>query len=174
MKRYFLLSVFSITTLGTFVSCDRSPEVIQTNNNIDEVFPRIKDATGSFGKGNNYALDMDINIPKTDVVLVYRNVNSNTSDAAVWQLLPQTIYLSDNRELDYTFRFNTQRIQVTTSSNFDYSTLTRQEEEEYLRNQTFRVVLVPALNGRSSKLNYSDYHNVIKYYNLDDNNVRSN
>lgn len=171
MKQYFLLSALAIGSFATLVSCDRTPDVIQTNVNIEEAFPKIKDATGTFGEGNKYALDMDINIPKTDVVLVYRNVNSNTSETPVWQLLPQTFYLSNNRELDYNFRFSTQRVQVTTSANFDYSTLTNNEAEEYLRNQTFRVVLVPAINGRNSKVDYSDYHNVIKYYKLDDSKV---
>lgn len=165
MKQYILSSLLVTASLGTLVSCDRNTEVIQTENT--ESFPKMKDATGTFGLGNNYALDMDISIPKTDVVLVYRNVNSNTSDSPVWQLLPQTVFFKGGRELDYNFRFDNRRVQVTTSVNFDYSDMTRDDVERYLKNQTFRVVLVPALSRRNSKINYADYKSVVKYYRLE-------
>ena len=66
----------------------------------------MKDVTGTFSSTNNYALDQTIDIPSSDVVLVYRNINSNSSASAIWQLLPKT-FLSDNRELDYNFIFDT-------------------------------------------------------------------
>ena len=77
-------------------------------------------------------------------------------------------YLSDNRELDYNFIFDTKRVQVRTEANFDQSTITSTERATYLNNQTFRIVLVPAsrANRTASQVNYEDYNAVVKYFNL--------
>ena len=166
MKKYFTLLALAIFGGLVMMSCERvvSSPPVQDN----DTYPVMKDVTGTFSSSNNYALDQGINIPSTDVVLVYRNINSNSSASAVWQLLPKTSYLSNNRELDYNFIFDTQRVQVRTEANFDQSTMTNTEKATYLNNQTFRIVLVPAsrANRAVSPVNYEDYNAVVKYFNL--------
>ncbi|GEN69316.1 hypothetical protein [Chryseobacterium rhizosphaerae] len=156
-------------------SCDNKDDVvIQQNTNF-----QMKDATGTF-TAPNFALIMDISIKNTDVVLVYRKVGN------YWQIIPKTYYLDNvnnlptGRELDYNFDFNTQEVRINTAANFNQGTqMTSGEINQYLTNQTFRVVLVPAnTTGSSSKsvkapVDYSDYNAVVKYYNLNDSNVAS-
>ena len=105
MKKYLFLSLMAFATLGTTVSCDRSTEVVQQTDN--DTYPMMRDIRGTFNAANQYTISQGINIQTTDVVLVYRNINSGNSNGAVWQLLPKTEYLSNSRELDYNFLFNT-------------------------------------------------------------------
>ena len=156
-----LLAVF-------LVSCDNNDDYVGDG----DTYSVISDATGTFNNGNNYTLIADIDINSSDVVLVYRNINSNTNNPAVWQLLPKTEYLTGGRELDYNFLFNTSKIEIFTESNFDQSTMTASEANQYLNNQTFRMVLVPASFGKNANVKYEDYESVIKFYNIDDSKVR--
>lgn len=162
-----ILAIFG----GLFmISCERVSEVpVSEPVQDNDTYSVMKDITGTFGVSNNYAINQDITIQNTDVVLVYRNVNSNLNNSTpIWQLLPKTYFLGNNREFDYNFVFDTKRVQVTTDPNFDYNTMTPEEKATYLNNQTFRIVLVPAskANRTSAKVDYEDYNAVVKYYNL--------
>ena len=68
-------------------------EVVDIDIQDNDTYPVMKDVTGTFSSTNNYALDQAIDIPSSDVVLVYRNINSNSSASAIWQLLPKTFLL---------------------------------------------------------------------------------
>ncbi|HAI80078.1 MAG TPA: hypothetical protein DCL65_03485, partial [Chryseobacterium sp.] len=76
--------------------------------------------------------------------------------------------LSNGRELDYNFLFDTANIEIYTEANFDQATFTAAEATQYLNNQRFRIVLVPASQGKNAGVNYSDYNSVIKFYNIPD------
>ena len=89
----------------------------------------MKDVTGTFTSSGNYTLTQSINIANSDVVLVYRNYNSNSSSSAVWQLIPKTYYLSNNGELDYNFMFDSGSVEIYTEANFDQSTMTTAREK---------------------------------------------
>ena len=119
MKKYFTLMVLAIFGGLLMMSCEMN-EVVDRDIQDNDTYPVMKDVTGTFSSTNNYALDQAIDIPSSDVVLVYRNINSNSSASAIWQLLPKTFYLSDNRELDYNFIFDTKRVQVRTEANFGF------------------------------------------------------
>ena len=165
MKKYFTLMILAVLG-GLFVmSCDRTDTVVTEDN---DTYPVMKDVTGTFTSSGNYTLTQSINIANSDVVLVYRNYNSNSSSSAVWQLIPKTYYLSNNGELDYNFMFDSGSVEIYTEANFDQSTMTTAEKNTYLNNQTFRIVLVPAsrVNRTATKVNYEDYNAVVKYYNL--------
>ena len=163
MKKYFLLSAISVMSLATMVSCERTTDNVQT---IDkDTYSQMKDVVGTFNAGNGYSLSQNISILNTDVVLVYRNTNSNTSGGKVWQLLPKTSYLSGSRELDYNFLFNTSMVQVFTEANFNQASMSVAEQNTYLNNQMFRIVLVPA-SGKNANVDYNDYNAVVKYFNL--------
>ena len=76
MKKYFtilLLAIFGFVA----VSCDDN-----RNDNVvgdGDTYSVMKDVTGTLNSGNNYTLSQGINIASSDVVLVYRNINSNSS-----------------------------------------------------------------------------------------------
>lgn len=170
MKKFLPILLLAFVSLFIF-SCDNNDD-----NHVDsDTVAVMKDATGTF-TANDFTLIMDINIQSTDVVLVYRKIGN------FWQIIPKTYYLDNvqnlptGRELDYNFDFSTKEVRIKTTANFNQSTqITAAEVNQYLANQTFRVVLVPANpTGQHSKkapVDYSDYNAVVKYYNLNDSNV---
>nr|WP_315032622.1 hypothetical protein [uncultured Chryseobacterium sp.] len=158
-------------------SCDNKDDVVvQQNANF-----QMRDITGTFTGANNanFTISQGLGLKSTDVLLVYRNINSNSNNAAIWQQIPKTYFLSNGRELDYNFIFNKDNVDITSKANFDQNTLTPAEAQVYLNNQTFRLVIVPAnTTGTANKsakpaVDYSDYNAVVKYYNLNDSNVPS-
>ncbi len=165
MKKILPILLLAFVSLFIF-SCD--------NNNTDnDTYSQVRDVTGSFNSGNSYAFTQGINIQGTDVVLVYRNLGS------AWQLIPKMEYLPDatgmptGREFQYNFVFDSQNVQIRIDDeNFNLSTgLNSPEVNQYLNNQRFRIVLVPASAAKNSEVNYEDYNSVIKYYHINDSNV---
>lgn len=151
------------------VSCDdRNDDVVNQQDN--DTYSVMADITGNLNAGNSYAIDQGIDIKNTDVVLVYRRV----SDA--WQMIPKSVYLPNvanlptGREFDYNFVFDPQTVQVRIDDpNFNLATeITPAEVSQYLTNQTFRIVLVPASQAKNSNIDYSDYNSVIKFFNIPD------
>ena len=63
-------------------------------------------------------------------------------------------------------------MEIFTEANFDQATMTAAEATTYLNNQQFRVVLVPASQGKNANVDYRDYNSVIRFYNLDDSHVK--
>ncbi|MFC7346831.1 hypothetical protein ACFQO9_08910 [Chryseobacterium zhengzhouense] len=179
MRKFFPILMLAFVSFFTY-SCDNNDDVIVDNTQPYE-YPQMKDFTGSLNSSNNFTLSVPINIPATDVVLVYRNVGSGSGTNAVWQLIPKTYYLDDNisfpadRELDYNFDFTTLDVEITSRANFNQATqMTAAETNMYLNNQIFRVVLIPTVAGKNANaVDHSDYNAVIKYYNLNDQNVPS-
>jgi len=171
MKKFFPLLLLAFVSLFIF-SCDDDNNDVPYQDN--DTYPIMRDATGTFSSSNTFTLSMDINIQNSDVVLVYRKIGN------YWQSIPKTYYLDDvqnlptGRELDYNFDFNTSEVNISTAANFNQSTqMTSSETNQYLVNQTFRVVLVPAspAKGSAATVDYSDYNAVVKYYNLDESKV---
>ncbi|UEQ75692.1 hypothetical protein [Chryseobacterium arthrosphaerae] len=157
-------------------SCDNNDDVVVQNPVDSDTLPVMKDVNVSLNSSNNYAHVELLNLQSTDVVLVYRK-DPTASNA--WQLVPKTYYLANNRELEYNFLFNSQKVEIFTEG-VDPATLTSAEAGTYLNNQTFRIVLVyanagKAAAGKNAKANvdYSDYNAVVKYYNLDESKVKT-
>lgn len=156
-------------------SCDNSnddPVVVNPGKDSDTV-PIMKDVNVSLNSSNNYSHIELLNLQSTDVVLVYRK-DPEASNA--WQLVPKTYYLANNRELEYNFLFNSQKVEIFTEG-VNPATLSSAEASTYLNNQTFRIVLVYANGaGKSAakaNVDYSDYNAVVKYYNLDESKVQT-
>jgi len=173
MKKLF--SIFALALLSTFaVSCDNNDEVAVVDNTV---YAQVKDVTGTFSSSNGYRLTQGLSISNTTVVLVYRNVGA--ANNPIWQLIPKTYYLDDNiafpanRELDYNFDFTTVDVEIRTEANFDQATqMTSAERSSFLMNQTFRIVLIPGIAGKTSTpVDHNDYNAVIKFYNINDSNV---
>ncbi|WP_312396614.1 hypothetical protein [Chryseobacterium sp.] len=167
MKKFLPFLFLAFVSLFIF-SCDNDDNVVGDG----DTYSKVRDATGTFTSADSYTLSMDLNISNTDVVLVYRRVNN------LWQSIPKTYYLDNvtapntGRELDYSFDFNTQEVNIRTSANFNQASMSSAEANQYLNNQTFRIVLVPASAAKGTNtVDTSDYNAVIKYYGLNDSNV---
>lgn len=163
MKKLFTIALLATISFTAITCTDRNDEVVTT-----DTYSKMRDITGNLNSGNQYTITQGIDIAQTDVVLVYRDINSNSNLSSVWQLLPKTEFLSGGRELDYNFLFDSQNVEVFTEANFDQSLLTSTEAGQYLNNQRFRIVLVPASATKNAPVNYEDYQSVIKYYNIPD------
>jgi hypothetical protein len=170
MKKILPILLIAFVSLFIF-SCDDDND----NNFVDhDTYSQMRDATGTFSASNTYTLSMDISIENTDVVLVYRRVGG------YWESIPKTYYLDNvtapatGRELDYSFDFNTEEVNIRTSANFNQASMSSAEANQYLNSQTFRVVLVPASAGKNATtVDYKDYNAVVKYYNLDESKVKT-
>lgn len=168
MKKFFTIMMVAMVGLVAISCDDRNDEVVGDG----VTYAVMTDITASLTSGNSYAVTQGISIPNTDVVLVYRRV------VDAWQLIPKTVYLPNvatlpnGREFDYNFVFDTQNVQIRIDDpNFNLATeMTPAETNQYLTNQRFRIVLVPASQGKNANVDYSDYNSVIKYYNIPDKN----
>lgn len=162
MKR--LLSIFLVALMGLFitVSCtnDDGGNYVD-NDTISDVYD-LRNVSFDYDQGYYLLRNFTRPLYDSDVVLVYRQTNTNNNQP-VWKLLPNTIYFNDGNELDYTFDFSKNDVQIYVDGTFDLS------NTEYIRNQTFRVVVIPANYGRNTnQVDFNDYNAVINYYNIND------
>ena len=162
-----LLAIFSFA----IVSCDTRNDDVNTQDN--DTYPVVLDINNtnfSFDAQDGYFIERSFTKPlvSTDVVLIYRKAGTASDGSAVWQSIPRTLYLDNGDELDYDFDFTRNDIMIYANGNYDISTT-----PEFINNQTFRVVLVPAsASSRNANVDYSNYESVIKYFNIDDSKVK--
>lgn len=128
----------------------------------------------TFNAENEYALglgfeDYGMEVLESDIVLVYR-FHDVFEEMIVWKALPQMIMFEEGI-LQYDFLHTVEFVVITMRSQFDIAQL----GEGWTTDQAFRIVVVPgeAVNGRTSgpPVDYSNYEEVIKYYNISDTNV---
>jgi hypothetical protein len=172
MKKILPFLLLAFVTLFVF-SCD------DNNDNVvgdGDTYSRMRDITGSFNNSNGYGFTQGINIEQTDVVLVYRAAGN------AWQQIPKSVYMPNvsgqptNRVFDYNFVFDSQNVQIRIDDeNFNLDTqMTSDERADYMNNQRFRIVLVPAAASKNAAtVDTSDYNAVVKYYNLDETKVKT-
>lgn len=163
MKKF--LPILLLAFVGLFIfSC-------KDDDTDYDTYSKMRDVSGSFTNANGYSFTVPINIQNTDVVLIYRR---DPAASNAWQLIPKTYYLSGGRELDYNNLFDSQNVEIFTVANFDQSTMSSSEMSQYLNNQTFRVVLVPASASKGGQtVDKNDYNAVVKYYNLDESKIQT-
>lgn len=150
-----LLPLLMLAFVGLFaLSCDNTDD--RGSGQDYDTYPVMKDVSGTFSASNDYSLQQSIQLPQSDVVLVYRNVGTS---GTVWQLIPKTEYLTDGRELDYNFLFSKDLVEIYTEANFDQATMSSAEKAQYLNNQQFRIVLVPA--SAAADLKSKEYNSVL-------------
>ncbi|RLZ10738.1 hypothetical protein [Faecalibacter macacae] len=159
-----LLPLFLIALFSVFVvSCTTDDDnYTQDTDTISSVYD-IKNVNFTYDN-NGYNIFRQFQVPlySSDVVLIYRQ-SATANGNPVWELLPKTYYLSDGNEVDYTFDFTVNDITIYAGGTFDLT------GSEFIRNQTFRVVVIPANFGRSANgINYENYDDVINYYNIND------
>lgn len=164
MKNYFTILLLAIFGFTVFSCTDRNDTV----DGDGDTYPMMKDITGSFNSSNNFTVSQGINITSTDVVLVYRQSGTDNGNA-IWQQIPRTLFLNEG-ELDYDFDFTKSDVLIKAGGTIDFATQTPAFINSYLNNQRFRIVLVPASQGKNANVDYSDYQSVIRYYNIPDRN----
>ena len=118
-----------------------------------------------YSAADGYTISRTMNIYNSDVLLMYRKTGTTSTGEAVWQQIPKTIYLAGGNELDYDFDFSSKDFVIYANGNYNISTT-----PQYINGQTFRIVIVPASFGtnKNAQVDHSDYHSVVKYYNIDD------
>jgi hypothetical protein len=169
-----ILTLFAVIGLIAFSSCE-GPEGPPGPPGYDapvaEVF-ELQNVNFDFNSDDGYNIyrKLNPNIVDSDVVLIYRLAGTINSTTPIWQQIPRTLYVSQG-ELDYDFDFSRADFTIYAGGTYDLA-LT----PDLIRNQTFRIVIVPgdfSTTGKSvSKPDYSDYNEVIKKYNIDDSNVK--
>ncbi len=175
-----ILTLFAVVGLIVFSSCE-GPEGPPGRDGQDgskgdpgfvsEVF-ELQNVNFGFNNTDGYNIYQKLNpvIYDSDVILIYRLAGVIDSNTPIWQQIPRTLYTSKG-ELDYDFDFSKGDFTIYAGGNYDLS-LT----PEFLKNQTFRIVIIPGAFSTTSKSvnkpDYSDYNDVIKRYNIDDSNVK--
>lgn len=170
MKKIILL--LTVVTAFVFQGCE-GPEGPQgpvgpAGDTISEVF----EVTRSFNSGNNFSSIIPLNpqIYASDVVLVYLLWETVNPTTPVWRLMPQTVQLNEG-DLLYNYDFTRSDVNLFLSSaDLDLNSLASQ----WTQNQTFRIVIVPGYFSKSAtkQVDFSNYDEVIKAFNIDDSNVK--
>ncbi|MGO4708090.1 hypothetical protein AB4Y90_03015 [Chryseobacterium sp. 2TAF14] len=161
---FIMLAFVSVFT----VSCDNDDDVQYVDN---DTIAGVIEITRNFqynSSTDQYFINQSISMLDSDMALVYRlKDTSGTND--VWEQIPKTVYFSNGNEIDYDFDFTKNDVQIYIGANYDIATT-----PQFLNNQTFRIVLVPAdfLNKNATPpVDYSDYNAVIKYFKINDSKV---
>lgn len=161
MKKSFYYLLVLPLLIMSLVSCvDRND--IQDDDTISVVY-EIQNVNFDYDNVKGYTISRSFQNPiyNGDVILIFRKSGTTNNGAPVWQSIPRTLYLNQIGELDYDYDFSKYDILITAGGNYDISTT-----PEFINGQTFRVVVVPASATGSTKIDYTNYENVINYFNL--------
>lgn len=129
---------------------------------LGTVFEIERDFTAANNYGFRYPFPDDFTMYDTDIVLVYLlweviEYNDGTS-LDVWRLMPQTrIFNSEDGTLllQYNFEYTFYDVDIFLEGDVDYTSL----EDGDLKNQIFRIVVIPADFSAKAKIN--DYNSVV-------------
>ncbi len=174
MKKYFSLLLVAIFGFMVVSCIDRTNEPIKDNDTYSVAYDlKGINFTKSSSSNNLYIYSNTFKNPlyNSDVVLIYRQTDT-TNGSPVWQLLPKTYYMNQGA-LDYTFDFSKYDIQIYANSDFDMFIQDATFKNTYLNGQNFRVVIVPASQGKNAGVDYSDYNSVVKFFNIDESKIKN-
>ncbi|WP_445457813.1 hypothetical protein [Flavobacterium sp. HNIBRBA15423] len=172
MKKFTL--ILALIGMITLQSCVKEEVVVQDdfdNDTISEVFEYSNNVNFTNSNGYSVVLDFPYTIYGSDMVLVYRLSNYNSTTGDYWKLLPETYYFDDGT-LDFGYDYVATRYNAKVNLyGFDLPAL----NPEFRLDQVLRVVVIPAaitFNGKSANpVNFNDYQAVINYYGIDDKNI---
>lgn len=170
MKKYFTLILIAAFSFAAVSCTDRNDDVIVTDNDTYSMVLEITNANFVNTAPSGYNISATFTKPlfNEDIVLIFRKAGTDNG-ATVWQSIPRSIYIDATKRFDYDYDFSKNDIKIYAAGNYDIST-----NPEYLNNQTFRVVLVPAGKGnKNANVDYTDYNSVIKYFKIDDSKVKN-
>lgn len=171
MKKLAFLYVLSLSTL--FTSCT-GPAGIDGRDGIDGKdggieYAKILQFTADFNEDNGYAetfvFPNNVEVFKTDVIMVYIKWKEETLNSGevvnVWRALPQTTFMNDGSFV-YNFDYTYVDIKMFLEGNYDYATL----NDDYSKNQVFRVAIIPAENAVSMQYDFSSLPAVMQNMNI--------
>ncbi len=161
MKR--IITLFAIVGMIAFSGCTTTDDL--DSDTIAEVF-ELKNINFDYNGIDGYTIYRTLNpqIFPSDVILIYRLTGTIDASTPIWQQIPRTLYTSQG-ELDYDFDFSKEDFTIYAEGNYNLA-LTPQ----FLNNQTFRIVIVPA--SFSKTLDTNNYISVMKALNLKENQVQ--
>lgn len=166
MKKFLPLLLILISCIFIF-SCKDDDDDVQVQ--VD--YPAVYDLNVNFSfnstDGWNFSKGFDRPLLDQDYVLIFRQAGTENG-AVVWQQIPRTLFL-DQGELDYDFDFSKNDFVIYAGGTYDINTT-----PQYLNNQRFRVVLVPAVFGKNANaedIKKMSYEEVIAKYNINDSKV---
>jgi hypothetical protein len=117
--------------------------------------------------------DAKVTVLESDAVLVYihwETVTAGGENLKVYRLLPQTHFFDNNGILTYNFDQTKRDFSIFLDGNINLATLA----DDWTKNQTFRIVIVPADPARKSgSVDYNDYNAVVKEFNIDESKIRT-
>ncbi|KFC18792.1 hypothetical protein [Chryseobacterium sp. FH1] len=165
MKKFIPLVLLLISSIFIF-SCKDDDTIVEVD------YPTVYDLNVNFvynaDDGWNFYQRFNRSLLDQDYVVIFRQAGTENG-AAVWQQIPRTLYLTQG-ELDYDFDFTKNDFLIYAGGTYDISTT-----PQYLNNQRFRVVLVPAVfggkNTNSQDISKMSYDEIIARYNIDDSKI---
>lgn len=169
MKKITLVLAFigMITLQGCTVNEDNTNNI--DNDTISEVF-ELRNVNFSFNPNDGYNIYRTLNpqIFASDVVLIYRLSGTIDANTPIWQLIPRTLFLPQG-ELDYDFDFSKEDFTIYAGGTYNLA-----NTPNFIQNQTFRIVIVPGFfsNKNINKIDFSDYNEVIKTFNIDESKIK--
>lgn len=162
----FLALIFFGFSIQSCVSSD--DDVIYTDYDTYSVVYEIPNANFSWVDGV-YQISRTFSpaLYDYDMVMIYMQNGTTGNGAPIWQQIPITFYLNDGHEVDYNFDFSKYDVVITAGGTFDLA------GSSFITNKRFRVLVIPAdpPGNRGTAVDFSNYEEVIQYYNIDDSKV---
>jgi len=168
MKKFLPLLLLLVAGVFIFSCKDDDDDYVPVEVDYPAVYD-LRNVNFSYNATDGWHYGQNFNNPMLDqdYVIIFRQAGT-TGNSPVWQQIPRTLYLNEG-ELDYDFDFSKNDFMIYAGGTYDISTT-----PQYLNNQTFRVVLVPAVYGKnanSEDLKKMSYEEVIAKYKIDDSKV---
>ncbi|SHH18116.1 hypothetical protein [Flavobacterium defluvii] len=164
-----ILTLFAVVGLMAFTSCEGPEGPPGQDGSIPAEVYEVSNV--NFTNTNNYnpVIALSPAILPSDMVLVYR-LSGVDNGRDVWKLLPENYYLADGT-LDFGFDYD---FTISDVSIYMIGNDLGGVVSSFRLNQVIRIVIVPGyLTGKSvNKPDYSNYNEVIKRYNINDNNIK--
>ena len=159
-----IITVLAIIGMLSFQGCTPTDNAVDSDT-IAEVF-EIKNINFVFDPTDGYIIYQKLTpaIFDSDVILIYRLAGTVNANIPIWQPIPRTLFLTQG-ELDYDFDFSREDFTIYAGGTYNLS-LTPQ----YLNNQTFRIVIVPA--SFAASVDTRNYNAVMAALNIKENQIQ--
>ncbi|MDN3674075.1 hypothetical protein QWY99_13520 [Flavobacterium branchiarum] len=170
-----IITLFAIIGLVAFSSCEGPegpigppgfdaplPQAFQINN-VD----LVRKTNFKYEFSNAFAAYVDGDLFNDETVLIYRKIGQINSATPIWQLIPKTTNFDNGDVVDYFFDFSKVDFLITVIGSFNLN-----EVPDFIRNQTFRVVIMPSALMKAS-VNKNNYSEVMSALNIKESQVQN-
>ncbi len=182
MKRIGL--IFSTIAIALVTACEGpagppGPPGFDGRDGLDgldgvNILGTVLEIEGTFSAANDYTLFYEfpntVEVFESDLVLVYilwdQTDDGNGQPVDIWRLLPQTRILTQGL-LQYNYDHTFFDVSVFLESDFDLSTLQPGDTD----NQVFRIAIVPAEYGQTSRMDVSNIESVMSALKVEEKNI---